>query len=45
MGLHDMHANRSCAMRSGGAFVAGPMSRVVMQRNSRVVIRAGHFSD
>ena len=44
MRLHDMHANRSGAMRSCGAFVAGPMSRVVMQRNSRALIRAQYVS-
>ena len=41
---HDMHAYRNRAMRGGGAFVADPISRVVMQRNSRALIRAQYVS-
>jgi hypothetical protein len=39
-----MHADRNRATRGGGAFVADSISRVVMQRSSRPVIRAQYVS-
>ena len=39
-----MTANRSCAMRAGGAFVAGVRLQVAMPRNQGAIMRALRIS-
>jgi hypothetical protein len=39
MRSHDMTANRSCAMRAGGAFVEGVVLKVAMPRDQGAIIR------
>ncbi len=44
MRRHDETVKRNCAVRGGGALVAGAMLQVAMLRNPGAILRALHVS-
>jgi hypothetical protein len=44
MRRHNNTAERNCAARAGGAFVAGAMSQIAMRRNRGAIVRALYVS-